>query len=175
MIIDFKRHYVTLQQFTELNGSECSLCKTPHTVTPPEIYTQTVSCSACGWKLEFERDIYANQRSRMFSYKNLSFWYGIGDEKLYIRDTKDVSYSWGVFENKRSILSLRAILELIRSGACREACLQIRKANAIRLKKAAEAAAKKAIEDAAALAAALAAANAQVAAAINDVQVAVAA
>ncbi len=135
MIIDFTRYYASMQDFAVLNGTECSLCKSPHTVTPPANYTQRVSCNQCGWVLELQPDGYHNLRTRSFTNKKFSFWFDHYDNHLLIRDVLDASCLWGIFENKTSIISLRYILELIHSGACREVCWQIRKKEAIRLKK----------------------------------------
>lgn len=136
MIFDFKRYYINIQEWSKLAGPNCSLCKHPLKTDPNLVY-----CSHCNWSVEFTADVYGCIRPHIVNYKGFGFCRGhsralhpnaANIDVVYVRDTSDISWEWDPLVNHINIISLRSILEYIKTGEVREI---IKRMNARRLAK----------------------------------------
>lgn len=134
MILDFARHYPTIQEFFELNGHSCGLCNKPYnTPSSYDGYYYTINCTTCKWTAEFEQDAHKCQKLRNFYHKGFAFATDVAGN-LHIREVKDNFYRWGVFKKNTTMIAMRTLMAIIRTGECREACARIRQAEEAKIK-----------------------------------------
>jgi hypothetical protein len=125
MLLDFTRHYTSMQAFMELNGNHCVNCKGSYAavVSSPNVYQQIVQCAKCKWKLTFTSENGCHKPS-IFYYKQYAF--AIDNvNNLHIQE--GTMYQWGVWKKDTTMISFQTILEAIRTGECALECLLIKK------------------------------------------------
>jgi len=124
MLLDFTRHYTSMQAFMELNGNHCVACKGTYAViSSPDTYQQVVHCYKCKWRLTFSKENDLHKPS-IFSYKQYGFAIDSANN-LHIQET--ALYQWSIWKKNTTIIPFQTILEAIRTGECALGCLLIRK------------------------------------------------
>lgn len=124
MLLDFTRHYTSMQAFMELNGNHCVNCKGSYAViSSPDNYQQIVSCAKCKWRLTFNKENDLHKPS-IFYYKQYGFAIDSANN-LHIQEI--AMHQWGVWKKDTTMIPFQTILEALRTGECALECLLIRK------------------------------------------------
>jgi hypothetical protein len=129
MIIDFARHYTTVKSFTDLNGTHCTTCNIPFTITTNVDYITRITCFKCTLSMRFYLDAYQCSSIDMLDYKNFGFYY---QPKSNTRPVDVISISsltkytgWLPFSNNTSFLLMSEVEERIASGEADRICAPI--------------------------------------------------
>jgi hypothetical protein len=132
MIFDFKRFYPSLQAWQDLEGSECSACSRPLQINfnATGYVRDAVRCISCDWHLDFHTD-HNTQCTRPYILRCKGFEFCLGYspdpvpnaaqiDVLYVKELSDYA-PWEILSRRNSILSLKGILQMMRTGELRAA------------------------------------------------------